>query len=94
MAQRLAGGEMLEITSVNNDKIKETAKLQQKKYRNETGLFLIEGYKPVFEAYNEKVEIQTVYTTQKYLEKFSYSEGKRRQARLHKRRKKGEDYLL
>lgn len=76
MAQRLAGGEMLEITSVNNDKIKETAKLQQKKYRNETGLFLLEGYKPVFEAYNEKVEIQTVYTTQKYLEKFSFIKEK------------------
>ena len=38
------------ITSTSNTKIKETAKLQQKKYRNETGLFLLEGSKPIEEA--------------------------------------------
>ena len=43
MAQGLAGRQMIEITSVQNEKIKETVKLQQKKYRNEKGLFLIEG---------------------------------------------------
>ena len=54
---------MTEITSVQNEKIKETVKLQQKKYRNEKGLFLIEGHKPIFEAFVEKAEICTVFTT-------------------------------
>ena len=31
----------MEITSVNNDLVKETAKLQQKKYRDEKGLKLL-----------------------------------------------------
>ena len=64
MAQGLAGRQMIEITSVQNEKIKETVKLQQKKYRNEKGLFLIEGHKPIFEAFVEKAEICTVFTTQ------------------------------
>ena len=40
----------MKITSLNNDLIKETAKLLQKKYRDESGLFLIEGEKGVKEA--------------------------------------------
>lgn len=67
---------MTEITSVQNEKIKETVKLQQKKYRNEKGLFLIEGHKPIFEAFVEKAEICTVFTTQKYLEKFEFVKDK------------------
>lgn len=35
---------MKEITSINNEFIKETAKLSDKKYRDKTGKFLIEGY--------------------------------------------------
>ena len=38
-------------TSIDNSKIKELKKLQTKKYRDLTGLFLIEGYKLVREAY-------------------------------------------
>lgn len=67
---------MIEITSVGNEKIKETVKLQQKKYRNEKGLFLLEGYKPIYEAYVENVEICTVFTTAKYLEKFEFVKDK------------------
>ena len=33
----------MKITSVNNELIKETAKLLQRKYRDEKGLFLLEG---------------------------------------------------
>lgn len=40
----------MEITSVNNPLIKEMAKLHQKKYRDELGLFLIEGYHMYEEA--------------------------------------------
>lgn len=67
---------MLEITSVSNSKVKETVKLHQKKYRTETGLFLIEGYKPIYEAFLEKAEIETVFTTEKYLKKFEFVKDK------------------
>lgn len=47
------------ITSVNNEYIKEIKKLQQKKYRDEKGLFLVEGEHLVLEAQktNNLVEI-------------------------------------
>ena len=67
---------MQEITSVSNSKIKETAKLHQKKYRNETGLFLIEGYKPIFEAYQEKAQIDTVFVTADNIKKFEFLKDK------------------
>ena len=35
----------MEITSVNNDLVKEVVKLQKKKHRDETKKFLLEGYK-------------------------------------------------
>ena len=40
------------ITSLNNDRIKELVKLKDKKYRDTCGLFFIEGYDIVMEAYN------------------------------------------
>lgn len=67
---------MLEITSVSNEKIKDVVRLQQKKYRNEKGLFLIEGHKPISEAYSENVEIIAVYTTARHLEKFDFIKDK------------------
>ena len=47
------------IESVNNERIKEYAKLNTKKYRDETGLFIVEGEHLVEEAlkYMEVVEI-------------------------------------
>ena len=39
------------ITSINNDKIKELVKLKDKKYRDNVGLFFIEGKDIVLEAY-------------------------------------------
>lgn len=52
---------MIEITSLTNETVKETVKLQQKKYREQTGLFLIEGFKPVEEAVLYGVQIQKVF---------------------------------
>lgn len=67
---------MKKIESLSNQEIKETAKLAQKKFRNAQGLFLLEGYKPVFEAFREGVEIKTLYTTGQNLEKFSFLKDK------------------
>ena len=64
------------ITSTTNPKIKAAAKLQQKKYRTQTGLFLLEGYKPIEEACTADVDIQCVYTTEKYQQKFDFIKDK------------------
>ena len=68
--------QMIEITSVGNEKVKDTVKLQQKKYRNEKGLFLIEGHKAIYEAFIEKAEICSVFTTAKYIDKFEFVKDK------------------
>ena len=52
---------MNEITSVNNEIIKETAKLSLKKYRDESGLFLLEGEKAATEAINAKLKIKNIF---------------------------------
>ena len=52
---------MIEITSLSNDIVKETVKLQQKKYREDSKMFLIEGRKPVEEAILNGVELIRVF---------------------------------
>ena len=51
----------MEITSVNNKLIKEMVKLHLKKYRDETGLFLVEGYH-LYEEAKKSGDIKTVFT--------------------------------
>ena len=43
------------ITSLNNDRVKALVKLKDKKYRDTNGLFFIEGYDIVLEAYKNNV---------------------------------------
>ncbi len=59
------------ITSVNNDLVKNTAKLLKNKYREETKLFLIEGEKAVSEALEAGLEIEQIFVMQGY--KYSFS---------------------
>ena len=54
---------MEKITSVNNELVKETVKLQQKKYRDKENKFLLEGFKSIEEAFNAGIEIEYVFTT-------------------------------
>lgn len=51
----------MKITSVNNELIKETAKLLQRKYRDEKGLFLLEGGKCIQEALDYGLEIIHIF---------------------------------
>lgn len=51
------------ITSINNELVKETVKLQQKKYRDRENKFLLEGFKSIEEAFNAGVKIEYVFTT-------------------------------
>lgn len=54
---------MIEITSLTNETVKETVKLQQKKHREESGLFLLEGVKPVEEAIANGVKLVRIFAT-------------------------------
>ena len=56
----------MKITSLNNDLIKETAKLLQKKYRDESGLFLIEGEKGVKEAQEFNISLEKIFWSEKF----------------------------
>ena len=51
----------MKITSVNNDLVKETAKLLKGKYRDEKGLFLIEGEKGVKEALDAGITLEQIF---------------------------------
>lgn len=58
----------MKITSVSNDLIKETAKLLRGKYRDESGLFLLEGKKCIEEALQSGLEIQHIFSTEGFEE--------------------------
>ena len=52
---------MIEITSINNEVVKETVKLRQKKYRQESNKFLLEGFKPIEEALLSGIKIEKIF---------------------------------
>lgn len=56
----------MKITSVNNDLVKETAKLLQKKYREEQKLFLLEGDKCIEEAIESGLDIVRIFKLEGY----------------------------
>ena len=56
----------MEITSVNNPLIKDTVKLQKKKYRDDRKVFLIEGYHLYEEAKKYGI-IRQVFTVDKHI---------------------------
>ncbi|MGN0017518.1 MAG: TrmH family RNA methyltransferase [Candidatus Gastranaerophilaceae bacterium] len=66
----------MEITSVNNETIKEITKLQQKKYRDETKLFLLEGLKAIEEAYNADIEIEQIFVLKEKAFHYDFLEEK------------------
>ena len=60
----------MEITSVNNDLVKETVKLQQKKYRTEK--FLLEGYKAIEEAYNAGIKFDYAFILKEKTDSYKF----------------------
>ena len=56
----------MKITSVSNQLIKDTAKLQDRKYRDDTGLFLLEGDKCIEEALVSGIEIKHLFVPEGY----------------------------
>lgn len=51
----------LSLTSLQNAQVKEAAKLQNRRKRDETSLFLIEGYRELFRGVESGVTIQKVF---------------------------------
>mgnify|MGYP002643467218 FL=1 len=63
---------MQEITSVNNDLVKETVKFQQKKYRDKENKFLLEGFKSLEEAFNAGIEIEYAFVLKEKAEQYKF----------------------
>ena len=55
-----------QITSVTNKKIVEYSKLANKKYRQETGLFCVEGEKAYEDIVNSNIKIEQIFVTENY----------------------------
>lgn len=52
---------MKKITSKDNPLYKNALKLKKKKYRDETGLYILEGVKPLYDAVDTGTEVKTVF---------------------------------
>ncbi len=63
---------MDEITSVNNNLVKEITKLQQKKFRNQTGKFILEGYKSVKEAFDAGIKLEYIFINSKKINEYNF----------------------
>lgn len=66
----------MEITSVNNELVKETVKLQQKKFRDSEGKFLLEGFKAIEEAYSIGLNIEHIFVLKEKAARYSFAENK------------------
>lgn len=66
----------MEITSVNNELVKDTVKLQQKKYRDKSGKFLLEGRKSVEEACQYGILIDYAFVLQEKANEYGYLKDK------------------
>lgn len=66
----------MEITSTTNELVKETVKLQQKKFRDETGKFLLEGFKAIEEAYNIGLNIEHVFVLKSKTGRYAFISDK------------------
>jgi TrmH family RNA methyltransferase len=62
----------MEITSVNNELVKETAKLQQKKYRNISGKFLLEGFKAIKEGFDFGIELEHIFVNKNKKDEYDF----------------------
>lgn len=68
--------EQIEITSVNNELVKDAAKLQLKKYRDEEKKFLLEGFKPIEEAFKSGIDIEKVFVLKEKASKYDFIKEK------------------
>lgn len=65
----------MEITSVNNNLVKEIVKLQQKKYRIQSGKFLLEGYKAIKEAFDCGIELENIFVEKSKINDYIFAKN-------------------
>ena len=65
----------MEITSVNNDLVKETVKLQQKKYRTQSGKFLLEGFKVIKEAFDFGIKLENIFVSKEKIKDYDFAKN-------------------
>lgn len=63
----------MEITSVNNDMVKDTVKLQQKKYRTQSGKFLLEGFKAIKEAFDSGIKLEKIFVDKAKKDEYNFA---------------------
>ncbi len=68
---------MEEITSVNNQLVKDTLKLQQKKFRDAENRFILEGFKAVEEAVNSGIIIDYLFVNSAVADRYGFYDGKK-----------------
>lgn len=61
----------MEITSVNNELVKESVKLQQKKYRKDK--FLLEGYKAIKEAFDCGIKLEKIFVNKNKISEYDFA---------------------
>lgn len=66
----------MEITSVNNEIVKETVKLQQKKFRDLEGKFLLEGFKAIEEAHEIGLQIEKIFVLKEKSSRYAFAKDK------------------
>jgi TrmH family RNA methyltransferase len=62
------------ITSINNKVIVETKKLKNKKYRDLSKQFIVEGYTLVCDLIEKEIQFEKVFTTNAFIEKNNIAE--------------------
>lgn len=62
----------MEITSVNNELVKESAKLLQKKYRDKENLFILEGFKAIEEAFHFGINLKNIFVLKEKADKYKF----------------------
>lgn len=62
----------MEITSVSNELVKQVAKLQQRKFRDENSEFILEGYKAVEEWHKLGYKFEHIFVLSEKAEKYRF----------------------
>ena len=68
---------MEKITSTSNEFVKKSAALSQKKYRQESGLFLAEGEKAVEGLFNSEFNLKKLFLSESKIKNFDYINGEK-----------------
>lgn len=63
----------MEITSINNETVKNAVKLQQKKYRTIENKFILEGYKAIKEAFESGITLEKIFVDKNKINEYGFA---------------------